>query len=151
MCFRGLREDPRWLDEEKRLFFPVPTLSLKLTLLMAELYSTLCYVKADLSQVPKLKRYSVHLPSFFHEVEFDVILSLGLTEFKAFIAWTENVRNILLSFPTNDGCVFYECRAKRKGQVIDLSFEYSANTCFRSPAQMVYDPDTLIVDSTSEV
>ncbi|KAF9524973.1 hypothetical protein CPB83DRAFT_871039 [Crepidotus variabilis] len=74
MCFRGYRGDPRWLDEENSL------------------YSTLCYVEADLSHIPMPGKYSNHIHGLFYDVTFDVILALGLTEFKAFIAWRENVR-----------------------------------------------------------
>ncbi len=68
-------------------------------LLMAVLYSTLCYVEGDLSRVPKPGKYSHHIHDLFYEVKFDLILSLGLTEFKAFIAWEENVRYFSCLFP----------------------------------------------------
>jgi len=90
---------------------------------MAELYSTLCYIEGDLSQVPKPRQYSGHLRDFYHTVQFDVILSLGLTEFKAFIAWTENVRSVLLSFPTIMNVVFTNTgqREKVKWPICSLS------------------------------
>ena len=81
---------------------------------MAESYSTLCYVKGDLSQVPKPGQYSDHIRGLFYKVKYDVILSLGLTEFKAFIAWTENVRNILLSFRTIMNVVFTNAGQREK-------------------------------------
>ena len=99
---------------KKNVFFAVPTLFLKLTILISELYSTLCYVEGDLSQVPKPGQYSDHLRCLFYEVRFDVILSLGLTEFKAFIAWTENVRSIFLSFPIIMNVVFTNIGQREK-------------------------------------
>lgn len=95
MCFRGWNPNPRWLDEEPKM------------------YSTLCYVEADLSHLPKHGKYSTHIHDLYYEIKFDVILSLGLTEFDAFVAWRE--------------------KGVEK----------------RTPAQMVYDPDRVIDDSTS--
>lgn len=48
-------------------------------------------MEADLSQIPMPGKYSDHLHGLYYDVTFDVILSLGLTEFKAFVAWRENV------------------------------------------------------------
>jgi len=56
------------------------------------MYSTLCYVEADLSDVPMPGKYSNHTHNLYYEVDYEIILSLGLTEFKAFVAWRENVR-----------------------------------------------------------
>jgi len=61
-----------------------------------EMYSNLCYVEADLSHLPKPGKYSTFIHDLYYEVQFDVILSLGLTEFNAFIAWREKVHNLLL-------------------------------------------------------
>ena len=59
------------------------------------MYSRLCYVEADLSHVRKEERYSNYRrTSAFYEVHFDIILALGLTEFRACIAWKENVSGI---------------------------------------------------------
>ena len=63
---------------------------------LVELYSTLCYVEGDLSHVPKPESYSHHIHDSYYEVKFDIILSFGLTELKAFIAWRENVRSFVL-------------------------------------------------------
>jgi hypothetical protein len=83
---------------------------------ISELYSTLCYVEGDLSRVPKPGKYSHHIHDLFYQVKFDVILSLGLTEFKAFIAWKENVRDLFLNFSHYTERGFYERRVKKKGQ-----------------------------------
>ena len=61
------------------------------------LYSTLCWVEGDLSHVPKHEIYSPYIHDFYYKFKFDIILSFGLTELKASIAWEENVR--CLSFP----------------------------------------------------
>ena len=61
---------------------------------LVELYSTLCYVEGDLSHVPKPAIYSHYIDDLYYQVKFDIILSFGLTELKAFIAWKENVRSL---------------------------------------------------------
>ena len=55
------------------------------------MYSNLCYVEADLSHLPKPGKYSTYIHDLYYEINFDVILALGLTEFNAFIAWREKV------------------------------------------------------------
>ena len=59
----------------------------------SEMYSTLCYVHADTSQLSKTlrPRSSRAHSGIYYQMEFDVILSLGLTEFKAQILWKEDV------------------------------------------------------------
>jgi len=57
------------------------------------MYSRLGYL--DLSHVRKEAQYSNYQrSSTFYEVHPDVILALGLTEFRACIAWKENVSGI---------------------------------------------------------
>ena len=90
MCFRGSRPDPKWLDEEKGMSTFSGYVEVRLT--YTDMYSTLCHVQANLTNVPKLKVFSRHLDSIFYRITFDIILSFGLTEFKACIAWEENVR-----------------------------------------------------------
>jgi hypothetical protein len=61
----------------------------------ADMYSTLCYVHADTTQIAKtLKPVRTYGPSgggVYYRMSFDIILSFGLTEFKAQIGWTEDV------------------------------------------------------------
>jgi hypothetical protein len=65
----------------------------------ADMYSTLCYVHADTSQIAKtLKPVRSHSPSgdgVYFRMSFDIILSFGLTEFKAQIGWMEDVSHII--------------------------------------------------------
>ena len=58
------------------------------------MYSILCYVQADLSHIPKYAKTSLMDKGRYYRIDFDVVLSLGLTEVKAYIAWKENVRFI---------------------------------------------------------
>ncbi len=94
MCFCGSRNDPRWLDEERRECSCPQASFLMALLVYVELYSTLCFIKADLSHIPKLRKYSNHIRGYYYEVKYNIVLSFGLTEFKAFIAWRENVRSL---------------------------------------------------------
>lgn len=90
VCFRGSRENPKWLDEEKSMSLFHVFLQIHL-IQHVDMYSTLCYVQADLSSVPKQRIYSQHLNAIFYQIRFDIILSFGLTEFRACIAWEEEV------------------------------------------------------------
>lgn len=54
------------------------------------MYSTLCHVKADTTELCKLLQPRVGAATFY-EIEFDVVLALGLTELKAHISWDEDV------------------------------------------------------------
>ena len=58
------------------------------------MFSTLCYVAADISHIKTPHRIGPH--KVYYTANFDVIFSFGLTELKAFIAWEENVRKILV-------------------------------------------------------
>lgn len=57
------------------------------------MYSTLCYVRADTAQIAKTLKpvHSFKDNNLYYRMSFDVILSFGLTEFKAQISWMENV------------------------------------------------------------
>jgi hypothetical protein len=54
------------------------------------MYSTLCVVKGDTTELCKSLRAQVEAATFY-EIKFEVVLSLGLTELKAHICWEENV------------------------------------------------------------
>ncbi|KAJ7490801.1 hypothetical protein FB451DRAFT_1513799 [Mycena latifolia] len=70
--YDGQDEDPTWTDIDSGR------------------YSVLCQVRADTSQIAKaLKRRQGALGPYYC-LQFDVVLSFGLTELKAQIAWEEN-------------------------------------------------------------
>jgi len=57
------------------------------------MYSTLCHVQADTSQLStSLKAQKSDVGKEYYGITFDVVLSLGLTELKAHIVWEEGVR-----------------------------------------------------------
>ncbi|KAI0367126.1 hypothetical protein BV20DRAFT_1055106 [Pilatotrama ljubarskyi] len=70
MCYRGKKQDPKWVDLEP------------------ECFSTLCTVFADTSKVvktPRQGRNGIH-----YAQAFDIVLMCGLTELQAQIRWTED-------------------------------------------------------------
>lgn len=76
-CYQGASENPKWLDVD------------------ANMFSTLCYIEADTSQISQtLKPHrspgaSKKKKKSYYIMEFDVVLLFGLTELKAQIAWKE--------------------------------------------------------------
>jgi hypothetical protein len=54
------------------------------------MYSTLCRVRGDTTELCKSLQLQVAAAEFY-KIEFEVVLSLGLTELKAHICWEENV------------------------------------------------------------
>ena len=58
------------------------------------MYSMLCFVKGDTTELCKSLRprnEAATSAASFYEINFDVVLELGLTELKAHISWDENV------------------------------------------------------------
>jgi hypothetical protein len=58
-------------------------------------FTAICQIIADLSQIPVKKMVN---PSgkVYYQVAFDVVLSFGLIEMTAQIAWSENVCHVFL-------------------------------------------------------
>ena len=54
------------------------------------MYSVLCVVKGDTTELCKSLGPLVEAAQYY-EIIFEVVLSLGLTELKAYICWDENV------------------------------------------------------------
>ncbi|KAG5718636.1 Heat shock 70 kDa protein 12B [Termitomyces sp. T112] len=75
VCYRGTLAAPQWMDED------------------SQMYSTLCVVEADTSKLsqslPPLFAGG-DAPTMYYRMEYDIVLSFGLTELKAQIAWREN-------------------------------------------------------------
>ena len=55
-----------------------------------ENYTKLCDIPVDLSHLPQPIKKGPN-GDMYHEVEYDIVLMLGLTEFKVQVAWKENV------------------------------------------------------------
>ena len=54
------------------------------------MYSPLCVVKADTTELCKSLRPQAGAATFYM-IDFEVVLALGLTELKAHICWEEDV------------------------------------------------------------
>ncbi|KAL1941029.1 hypothetical protein VTO73DRAFT_7665 [Trametes versicolor] len=70
ICYRGKKEDPKWVDLEPHCF------------------TTLCTIYADTSRVvksPRVGRNGIH-----YAQAFDIVLMCGLTELQAQIRWEED-------------------------------------------------------------
>jgi len=73
MCYRGRREDPKWLDIEQYNYSPV------------------CTIVADTSSMPEPETTQQSGSGMqYYRKEFDIILLFGMTELKAQLVWTEN-------------------------------------------------------------
>ena len=60
------------------------------------MYSILCVIKGDTTELCKSLQPLVEAAQYY-EINFEVVLALGLTELKAHISWEENVS----SYTTN--------------------------------------------------
>ena len=86
---------------------------------MADNFSELCTIEADLSRVPMLPRSKVTGGGIFYRVEYDIVLLFGMTELKAQLAWKENVSCLHMSFnPTDIGLILRRVvfRERRNGK-----------------------------------
>jgi hypothetical protein len=54
-------------------------------------YTVLCTIETDLSHLPLSPQPKYSGKGNFYKVKYDVVLLFGLTEFKAAVAWKENV------------------------------------------------------------
>ena len=61
-----------------------------------DMFSTLCTVNADIAELVKTLRPQRGPRGLYYRLEFDIILSFGLTELKAQVAWMESVCDILM-------------------------------------------------------
>lgn len=71
LCYRGNNKNPEWLDEDPSM------------------YSTLCHIKADTAELCASLEPQVGVTTYY-EMSFDIVLSLGLTELKAYVCWKED-------------------------------------------------------------
>ena len=58
---------------------------------LADNYTKLCTIEADLSRVPLLPRPKFRGKGKFYKVKYDIVLLFGMTELKAQVAWKVNV------------------------------------------------------------
>jgi hypothetical protein len=91
-CYRGSLSDPKWVDQDRCQFLPFFPRVLALTWIVAASFSTLCTIRADLSEavedLVKKKRASGQV---YYQLDYDVIVLFGLTELKAYLSWKSQV------------------------------------------------------------
>ena len=63
------------------------------------MYSTLCHIKADTAELCASLEPQVGVTTYY-EMPFDIVLSLGLTELKAYVCWKEDVSASYRCHPT---------------------------------------------------
>lgn len=61
------------------------------------MYSTLCHIEADMSALTRSlsARKKLNSRQLYYQMDYNVVLSFGLTELKACISWKENVGRFL--------------------------------------------------------
>ena len=89
--YTGTSKKPQWMDEEEgewnNLVSPTDAFLRSIT----DQYKTLSHIHIDAANVPCVARMSpLGLPIFIQA--FEIIYIYGETEFKAQVAWKENVR-----------------------------------------------------------
>ncbi|KAJ7905189.1 hypothetical protein B0H13DRAFT_2274382 [Mycena leptocephala] len=72
LCYRGQNQNPRWTDLESEKYFVLRT------------------VHADTSNITEALKPQQGQSGTYYRLVFEMVLSLGLTELKAQIAWFEN-------------------------------------------------------------
>ena len=97
-CYRGAEDTPKWILRNKGIFPDYVALLYATINTFAEDFSTLCFVKADLSPLsgsaqPKSGRGG----KTYWTIVFSIEIHFGLTEFKARIKWNDNVGLIFLT------------------------------------------------------
>jgi hypothetical protein len=103
----------------------------------AEKYFTLCTVHADTSTIAEALKPQRGQSGTYYRLDFEMILSFGLTELKAQIAWFENVStSFLLWYPTSINRLHLGCRAKVKFH--SFHADMWSKFTLRGPAELVY-------------
>jgi hypothetical protein len=121
MCYRGTVVAPRWKDVDTGLYLFGFKPTKYYLIVSIDNYTELCTIEVDLSHLP----FSPRLKSsggIYYQLKYELVLLFGLTEFKAAVAWKENVGPHLVLFYS-----FYLlcCQGVER----------------QTPAKVLYDPD----------
>ena len=116
--YTGDLVSPKWVDIEPGRVFIFPWHLMKSSQSPKDNFETLCYVKADISSASCTPHYS-QTRGMGYRRNYDIILLVGLTEFKAQVCWidSETVRAHLLytcPFISSD-FEMCESRERRRG------------------------------------
>ena len=125
-----------------------------MSLYIAENYTQLCTIEADLSGVPMLPQPKATGTGTFFRVHYDLVLLFGLTELKAQLAWQEDVsgfqlhlsKPIDIRFISLTGVTWFSFFLGKRETVrfyINKGFIFQSSLIFirRSATKIVYDPD----------
>ena len=96
-CYRGTNTIPRWKDVDsgqfhssdlQHLFIGVSWLFLHVLIFVlgTENYFPFCQITADLSAIPLIPCQNLAGESYY-KIDYDIVLSFGLAELKAQVAW----------------------------------------------------------------
>jgi hypothetical protein len=97
LCYRGPREDPRWMDEEPGMSFSSVFYFVKFyEVCVTDRFSTLCRINADTSGVKKEPKDGPN--GSFYRQHINVVLSCGLTQMKAQISWVDPDVSTMVSY-----------------------------------------------------
>ena len=69
-----------------------------MSLYIADNYTKLCTIEADLSGVPMLSQPKATGTGTFYKIYYDLVLLFGMTELEAQLAWKANVSKSNLVF-----------------------------------------------------
>jgi hypothetical protein len=95
-CYRGAVVAPKWKDVDPCWYLFGFETSKYYLIASIDNYAKLCTIEADLSHLPLSPRPKYSGEGTCYQVNYDVVLLFGLTEFKAVIAWKENVGHLMV-------------------------------------------------------
>jgi hypothetical protein len=91
MCYRGAVVVPKWEDVDSCQYLFGFKTTKDYLIASIDNYTELCTIEVDLSHLPLSPQPKYSGQGVVYYVNFDIVLLFGLTEFKAAVAWKENV------------------------------------------------------------
>ena len=91
MCYRGSLSDIKWVDQDPCELFSFYSLHLVLMWSISAAFSTFCIIRADLSKATKDLITKNAGGRVYYQLDYDVIILLGLTEPQAYLGWKTRV------------------------------------------------------------
>jgi hypothetical protein len=91
MCYRGAVVAPKWKDVDSCQYLFGFKTTKDYLIASIDNYTELCTIEVDLSHLPLSPQPKYSEEGNFYMVKYDIVLLFGMTEFKAAIAWMENV------------------------------------------------------------
>jgi hypothetical protein len=132
LCYRGSSPNPAWTDVDPgRLLFYL--LHKSLNNRPKGMYSKLCTIMTDTSEIQHVIRRCVRQDGqTYYVMDYDIVLSFGLTELTAQVAWKENVRfSYLLRLPVINFNL-HRPRGMKDGKHEQVNVEFRRDSFLRS-------------------